>query len=73
MPETAAAAGLFEAEVGGLDGQLVLVGGGVFGERALGDAEDLVADGEAGHVPADGDDRPATSSPAIGCFGLVSP
>ena len=36
--------------------QLVLAGDGVLGERAPGDAEDVVADAEAGDVRADGND-----------------
>ncbi len=65
--------GLLEGDVGRLVGQLVLVGGGVLGEGSLGDAEHLVAGGEAGDAGPTATTRPATSRPGIGCFGLVSP
>ena len=48
--------GLLEGEVRGLVGELVLAGAGVLGEGPAADAEDLVADLEAGHVCADGCD-----------------
>ncbi len=48
--------GLLEGEVARLAGELVLAGHGVLGERALADAEHLVADGEPGHRRADRDD-----------------
>ena len=48
--------GLLEGEVRRLAGELVLAGDGVLGERARGDPEHLVADGEPGHRGADGHD-----------------
>ena len=56
MPDTARDCRLREAQVGRLGHQLVLVGGCVLGQRAVGDAEHLVARGESGDVGADGHD-----------------
>ena len=47
---------LLEAQIGRLGHQLVLVGGRVLGQRAVGDAEHLVARGEPGDVGSDGHD-----------------
>ena len=65
--------GLLEGEVGRFDGQLVLVGDGVLGERASPEAEDLVALGEHGHRRPDGHDDPGDIEPGHRLPGSAKP
>ncbi len=55
MPEIARRGRLLEGGRARLEGELVLFGGGVLGERSAGDAEHVVAGGEAADVGSDGD------------------
>lgn len=64
---------LLVAQARGLVGELVLLCEGVLRERAAGDAEDLVADAETGHVGADRDDGAGDVLVGHGFFGLRTP
>ena len=65
--------GLLEAQPGGLADQLVLPGGGVFGERAPGDAEHLIADLEPADIGTGRGDRDRHVQPGDAVFRPTEP